>query len=71
MIVVIDWESGWESAEDILAFLTTLTPEIDLGVLFPGLDPGKRYRLIAVVQLDLLHIALTCVCVCVCVYSLT
>lgn len=46
---VIGWQNTCESVEDIKATLTALSTEIDLSVLYRGLDPKNRRTLVSVV----------------------
>lgn len=46
---VLGWQTTSESVEDIKATLATLTTEIDISVLYRGLDPKNKHRLVSVV----------------------
>ncbi|CAL5369969.1 unnamed protein product [Camellia sinensis] len=46
---VLGWESRSEPADDISATLRALSTEIDIGVMYEGVDPGKIYSLISMV----------------------
>ncbi|KAF5961774.1 hypothetical protein HYC85_002983 [Camellia sinensis] len=46
---VLGWESRSELADDISATLRALRTEIDIGVMYEGVDPGKIYSLISMV----------------------
>ncbi|KAJ0829383.1 putative ubiquitinyl hydrolase 1 [Helianthus annuus] len=47
--VVLGWQNTCESVEDIKATLAALSTEIDLSVLYRGLDPNNTRRLVSVV----------------------
>ncbi|KAL7232420.1 hypothetical protein ACSBR2_010442 [Camellia fascicularis] len=49
LIAVLGWESRSEPADDISATLRALSTEIDIGVMYEGVDPGKIYSLISMV----------------------
>ncbi|XP_076903459.1 uncharacterized protein LOC143558512 isoform X2 [Bidens hawaiensis] len=46
---VLGWQNTSESVEDIKATLAALSAEIDLSVLYRGLDPNNTRRLVSVV----------------------
>eukprot|EP00261_Vitis_vinifera_P040762 XP_019082005.1 PREDICTED: uncharacterized protein LOC100256959 isoform X3 [Vitis vinifera] len=47
--IVLGWQNTCESADDITATLAALNTEIDVSVLYRGLDPKNRYCLVSVV----------------------
>ncbi|KAJ8452369.1 hypothetical protein Cgig2_006174 [Carnegiea gigantea] len=46
---VLGWQNARESVDDIKATLTALETEIDISVLYRGLDPKNVHRLVSVV----------------------
>ncbi|XP_051136460.1 uncharacterized protein LOC127255119 [Andrographis paniculata] len=46
---VLGWQNTCESIEDIRATLSTLSTEIDVSILYRGLDPQNRHCLVSVV----------------------
>ncbi|KAI4329597.1 hypothetical protein MLD38_027967 [Melastoma candidum] len=46
---VLGWKNACEDATDISATLAALSPEIDISVLYCGIDQKQRHRLVSVV----------------------
>lgn len=46
---VLGWQNTCESAEDIKATLVALNTDIDISVLYRGLDPKNKHSLVSVV----------------------
>ncbi|MCL7027292.1 hypothetical protein MKW94_004287 [Papaver nudicaule] len=46
---VLGWQNTCESVNDIKATVAALTTELDVAVLFRGVDPGNKHRLVSVV----------------------
>lgn len=51
VFAVLGWQNTCESVDDIRATLAALTTDINIGVLYGGLDSKCRHRLISVVYL--------------------
>lgn len=49
MFAVLGWQKARESPDDIAATLAALSTEIDMSVLYRGLDPKHIYSLVSVV----------------------
>ncbi|KAF9663778.1 hypothetical protein SADUNF_Sadunf17G0087400 [Salix dunnii] len=48
-ISVLEWTTIWASREDIRDTLAALATEIDIGILYQGLEKGKKYHMVSVV----------------------
>lgn len=48
-VAVLGWQNTCEDVNDIKATLEALSTEIDVSLLYRGLDPKNRYRLVSVV----------------------
>lgn len=46
---VLGWQNTCEDVDDIKATLSALSTEVDIGVLYRGLDPKNKHRLTSVV----------------------
>ncbi|XP_026392829.1 inactive ubiquitin carboxyl-terminal hydrolase 53-like [Papaver somniferum] len=46
---VLDWESTWESADDLSATLEAPTTELDVAYLYRGINVGSEYHLVSMV----------------------
>ncbi|OVA05761.1 hypothetical protein BVC80_9037g12 [Macleaya cordata] len=50
--LLLGWLSTCESADNVSATLKALTTEIDIGVLYHGLEPGNKHYLVSMVCSD-------------------
>lgn len=48
--VVLGWQNTCESVDDIMGTLAALSTEIDISVLYRGLDPKHKRHLVSVVR---------------------
>lgn len=49
-LAVLGWQNTCESVEDIAATLAALNTEIDISIMYRGLDPKSIYSLASVVR---------------------
>ena len=59
VVAVLGWETVFESVDDIWDTMEALTTEIDVGVMFEGLDPGHKHSLVSMVNFCVLETLLT------------
>lgn len=52
-LAVLGWQNTCESADDIAATVAALNTEIDISVLYRGLDPKNKHNLVSVVCISL------------------
>lgn len=49
--IVMGWQNTCESVNDIMGTLAALSTEIDISVMYRGLDPQNKHRLVSVVRI--------------------
>lgn len=49
--IVMGWQNTCESVNDIMGTLAALSTEIDISVLYRGLDPQNKHCLVSVVRI--------------------
>ena len=54
VVAVLVWRTALESVDNISYTLKALTTEIDMGIMFEGLDPGHKHSLVSMVSFHLL-----------------
>lgn len=49
---MLGWQNGRESFEDISVTVDAIDVDMDIGVVYRGLDEGSRHRLVSVVSIS-------------------